>query len=196
VLLQEIHHRVKNNLQVISSLLSLQARGMEHPGAREALRESENRVRSMALVHEALYKSEHLARIDVGRYLRDLGRALVESYSTGGRVELLVEAEEMAMSVDAAVSCGLIVHELVSNSLKYAFPEGRTGEIRIGVTPSSDASLTLSVKDDGAGFPEHLDFRDSPSLGLQLVGALAAQMGGSVELHREGGTEFRVSVKT
>lgn len=183
VLLREIHHRVKNNLQVVSSLLNLQARAIKDPLAHEAFRESENRVRSMGLIHEALYKSENLAKIDFGTYIRDLTRTLLHSY-VGGRegIAIVVEADNIALSTDSAVSCGLIVHELVSNAMKYAFPAGRCGEIRVGLRSTGESELTLSVSDDGVGLPPDLDFRNTPSLGLRLVDGLATQLGGTVEL--------------
>jgi PAS domain S-box-containing protein len=194
VLLKEIHHRVKNNLQIISSLLYLQAGKTEDPGAIRALKDSQNRVRSIALVHESLYQSSNLAGIQIGEYTRGVASNLLESY--GGRdrpVRLTVRMGTIRLSINAAIPCGLIINELISNSLKHAFPEGREGEIRIELARTDTGSLALTVSDDGIGIPEHVDFRSSPSLGLTLVSSLVAQLGGIIELDRRGGTTFTIT---
>jgi PAS domain S-box-containing protein len=194
VLLKEIHHRVKNNLQIISSLLYLQAGKTVDPGAIRALKDSQNRVRSIALVHESLYQSSNLAGIQIGEYTRGVASNLLESY--GGRdrpVRLTVRMGAIRLSINAAIPCGLIINELVSNSLKHAFPEGREGEIRIQLARTDTGSLALTVSDDGIGIPEHVDFRSSPSLGLTLVSSLVAQLGGTIELDRRDGTTFTIT---
>ncbi|MEE8392665.1 MAG: histidine kinase dimerization/phosphoacceptor domain -containing protein [Anaerolineae bacterium] len=194
VLLKEIHHRVKNNLQVVSSMLSLQARSVKDESTLKVLQESQNRVRSMALIHERLYRSHDLARVDFGVYIRDLAAQLVRSYrSYSGPVNLTVDADDVFLDIDTAIPCGLITNELISNSLKYAFPNGREGEIRIKIHSDHDDQLTMIVSDNGIGLPEGLDFRNTESLGMQLVNALVDQMEGSVELRSNGGTEFKIT---
>jgi two-component sensor histidine kinase len=193
VLLQEIHHRVKNNLQVVSSLLNLQAGYIEDPQALEIFKESQHRVRSMALIHEKLYRSEGLARIDFAEYIRDLSAYLLRSQNAHGRgIGLNIEADDVFLAIDKAVPCGLILNELVSNSLKHAFPNGQTGEIRIELRTDQKQQLILKVGDSGIGFPEDIDFCNTTSLGLQLVNTLVNQLDGTIELSRNNGTEFKI----
>jgi two-component sensor histidine kinase len=207
VLLKEIHHRVKNNLQVISSLLSLQSRCIEDQSVLKLFQESQNRVRSMALIHEKLYRSQDLTRINFAEYIRNLATSLLRSYrANSGPVSLKVNANDVSLSIDAAVPCGLIINELVSNSLKYAFPplssfppdggDERGGEIRIEIRSDRDHQVTLIVADNGVGFPKGLDFRHTESLGMQLVNTLTNQLDGTVELHSNGGTEFKITFAT
>jgi two-component sensor histidine kinase len=194
VLLQEIHHRVKNNMQVISSLLNLQSGYVEDPQALEVFQESQHRVRSMALIHEKLYQSENLAQIDFGEYIRSLVTSLSRSYSArAGDITLDIRADDVPLGIDTAVPCGLILNELVSNALKYAFPDGRAGQVRVELTADDDRRVTLTVGDDGVGFPEGLDFRGTTSLGLQLVNTLVDQLEGSIELNNGRGTEFKIT---
>jgi two-component sensor histidine kinase len=194
VLLKEIHHRVKNNLQIISSLLSLQSMHVKDKGAVEMLRDSQSRVRSMALIHERLYKSEGLVKINLAEYIRDLSGYLLRSYETKpDAIRLKLSADDVLMSIDTAIPCGLILNELISNSLKHAFPGKRGGEIRIGFHSDDEDRFVLTVGDNGIGFPEDLDLRSTKSLGLQLVNALTDQLEGSIELDRRGGTEFKVT---
>lgn len=194
VLLKEIHHRVKNNLQVISSLLKLQATHVQDPSALEMFNESRNRIRSMALVHEKLYQSANLSRVDFGEYARSLSALLVRSYGAKtARIALKTKIEDVSLSVDLSVPLGLILNELVSNSLKYAFPKGRDGEIRIEIHRIQKNQIQLLVADNGIGFPAELDFRKTESLGMQLVRTLTGQIGGSIELRSDTGTEFRIS---
>jgi len=194
VLLGEIHHRVKNNLQVISSLLNLQSNLVDDNGVGEMFRESRNRVRSMALTHEQLYRSEDLARVDFGRYIRDLARGLYRSYGVDpDAVRLTVDVGDVSLALDTAIPCGLMVNELVSNCFKHAFSEGNGGEILIRLR-SDEERYTLVVRDNGIGFPEDLDFRNTETLGLQLVNSLADQLGGTIELDRSDGTEFRITL--
>src|SRR5205807_8773463 len=157
-LLREIHHRVKNNLQITSSLLRLQASKIADAAVRQLLRESQDRIRSMALVHEMLYRSQDLARVDFPQYVRELVPQLFRSYNAGGRVRYRVELDEIVFGVDLAVPCGLIINELVANALKHAFPGDRRGEICVRMSLEQDR-YWLSVEDDGVGFPAGLDFR-------------------------------------
>jgi two-component sensor histidine kinase len=194
VLLKEIHHRVKNNLQVISSMLSLQSRTAKDQEIMEMFQESQNRVRSMALIHERLYRSRDLSRIDFSEYIQDLVTRLVYSYSAySGPVTLKIDADDVFLGVDTAIPCGLIINELLSNSLKYAFPDGREGEIRVEMSAHRNGRLTMIVGDSGVGFPKGLDFRNTETLGLQLVDSLVAQLDGAMELHTNGGTEFKIT---
>lgn len=193
VLLKEIHHRVKNNLQVINSLLSLQSRSLTDARVLELLQDSRNRVRSMALVHERLYRSEDLARIDLAEYTRSLTSQLAQSYS--GRAEQVltrVEATSTPVSIDASIACGLILNELVSNALKHAFPDGRAGTIDVLVEPARSGYCRLRVSDTGVGLPEHLAVDSAPSLGLQLVHSLVAQLGGEIHFGREHGASIEI----
>jgi two-component sensor histidine kinase len=190
-LLKEIHHRVKNNLQVTSSLLRLQASKTSDPDARQVLRESRDRIRSMALVHEMLYRSQNLARIDFADYARSLVIQLFRSYDSARHVQRSVEVERVLLGVDLAVPCGLIINELVANALKHAFPDERPGRVWVQLDASDDR-YQLRVRDDGVGFPDTVDFRSTDTLGLQLVRTLVDQMEGTIEIEREGGTEIVV----
>jgi two-component sensor histidine kinase len=193
VLLQEIHHRVKNNLQVISSLLNLQANRLEEPRALDALRDSRSRVRSMALVHEKLYQSPDLARIDFADYTRALTRSLFSSYQAHPQgIAVRSQIDDVFLSIDRAIPCGLILSELVSNALKHAFPDGRSGEITIGLHVQ-EGNKVLTVADNGVGLPAEIDVQHRGSLGLQLVNTLTTQLDGTLTLDREGGTTFKVT---
>jgi two-component sensor histidine kinase len=217
VLLQEIHHRVKNNLQVVSSLLYLQSESVTDPKLLNVLQDSQNRVRSMALVHERLYRSEDIARIDFQQYIHDLASHLLSTYSVNShRIRVLVDADDVVLDVNTAMPCGLIINELISNSLKHAFtnssqPEaasvaarqaagmnpdnttdGRQDEICVELREEQEGQLMLLVGDNGVGLPESIDFRNSPSLGLLLVNSLVRQLRGTIELDRQRGTQFKI----
>jgi PAS domain S-box-containing protein len=189
VLLKEIHHRVKNNMQVISSLLSLQAAEIEDKKTRELFMESQNRVKSMALIHEKLYHSETLSRVDFGEYVRDLSASLIRTYASGN-VSLAVDAEDIFLGVDVAIPCGLIVNELVSNSLKHAFVDERSGTISIAFHFTETDECLLSVADNGVGLPKNFDFATSRSLGVTLVQTLTKQLHGVLNIESTGGTVF------
>ncbi len=195
ILLQEIHHRVKNNLQVISSLLSLQSAHVRDTEYTEMLKESQNRIRSMALIHENLYQSEDLTNVDFEKYIETLIHALVRSYRVStDRITVTTKVENVFLGVDAAIHCGLIINELVSNSLKHAFP-GRKGEITVRLRPV-DGAVELTVSDNGVGIPEDIDFKNTESLGLRLVKILAEhQLDGKIRLDRSGGTAFHITFK-
>jgi PAS domain S-box-containing protein len=194
VLLKEVHHRVKNNLQIISSLLNLQSRHVRDPLMVQVLEDSKNRIRSMALVHERLYQSASLARIDVAEYMRSLAANLVGSYGLEpARVHLLVEVEPAELGIDTAVPCGLIANELVSNALKHAFPKDREGTIIVELRTQGEGQWRLRVSDNGVGWPEGLDFRATTTLGMQLVVTLTDQLGGTVERIEGRGTTFDVA---
>jgi two-component sensor histidine kinase len=194
VLLKEIHHRVKNNLQVISSLLKLQSQHLDDKQAEEIFKECQNRVKSMALVHEKLYQSRDLAKIDFAEYVHNLVAHVFRSYPTSlGNVGLKVNVDTISFSIDLAIPLGLLINELVSNCLKHAFPDERKGEIRVDLHLDGRDGYVLTVSDNGVGFPEGVDFQKTETLGLQLVNTLAGQLGGAVEVLRNGGTEFRIT---
>ncbi|MFP3974639.1 MAG: PAS domain S-box protein [Chloroflexota bacterium] len=191
-LLREIHHRVKNNLQVVSSLLRRQGRQIQDETLKQLLKESENRVLSMSLIHEKLYRSENLAAINFNEFVKSLSKSLIRSYGIAN-VVLRTDIEAIQLPIDTAIPCGLIVNELVSNSLKYAFPEGQAGEIEIALQRRGDSEIELAVRDNGVGIPEYVDIRNTDSLGMHLVTLLGEkQLGGKVELDRSQGTEFRI----
>ena len=193
VLLREVHHRVKNNLQVVSSLLNLQSRAFRDAKLQQALSESRNRVQSMALIHEQLYQARDLNDVDFPEYVRQLTSRLLHSYQVNpSQVALSVDVNDVSLSVDVAVPCGLILNELVSNSLKYAFRDGRSGEIRVAFSRMPDRSVQLTVADDGVGLPPEVGFWSTRTLGLRLVRSLARQLDGEVQLDGPPGTEFRI----
>jgi two-component sensor histidine kinase len=192
-MLKEIHHRVKNNLQVISSLLNLQSAQEQNPAILAALKESQGRVRSMALVHEELYRSSDLADIAMDSYIRKLTANLFFAYqSTPTRITLDIKARDVYLPVDSAVPCGLIINELVSNSLKHAFKQRDKGLISISFHHDG-AVHVLVVSDDGVGLPKDLDIENTESLGLQLVSTLTKQLRGTIEVTRTKGTSFSLS---
>jgi two-component sensor histidine kinase len=194
VLLQEIHHRVKNNLQVICSLLDLQSQQIEEPSMLEVFRESQNRVKSMALVHEKLYQSKDFARINFAEYTQSLTNYLFKAYDFNiGNINLTLEIDEITLTIDTALSCGLIINELVSNALKYAFPNNRSGEISVSLRSSLDKHFILIVKDNGVGFPPDWDLKSANSLGIELVNVLVQQLQGTIELDRSTGSKFQIS---
>lgn len=196
VLLKEIHHRVKNNLQIISSLLNLQTETVKDTGTLRAIRDSQARVRSMALIHEKLYQSKNLAKIEFGEYVQSLSKDLFSSYQRAlGSVRLLVEVDEIALDLDYAVPCGLILNELMTNALKYAFPKGRKGVIHVELRAHTDRTVSLRVADDGVGFPVDVDITDGKSLGFQLINSLAKQIEGKLEIKSGMGADVRVSFK-
>jgi two-component sensor histidine kinase len=193
ILLKEIHHRVKNNMQVISSLLSLQSRHLTDKAAIEMFRESQQRIRSMALVHEKLYQSKDLSRIDFSKYIESLIMFLFHSYRVNSDlVRMKTEVRNVLLDINSAIPCGLIINELVMNAFKHAFPGGRKGEIIVSLRPSGDDRFILSVSDDGVGFPAGLDFHKTETLGMQLVTMLVDQLDGTISLERKRGTRFEV----
>jgi two-component sensor histidine kinase len=193
-LLKEIHHRVKNNLQVVSSLLGLQSRSVADPEMRNMFQESQDRVHSMALLHESLYQSHNLSQINFPEYIRQLGAHLFHSYGVGAeRIHLRTDLDELLLHLDEAVPCGLIINELVSNSLKYAFPDGRAGEIRIELRGLSDGTTRLVVADNGIGVKADVDWANARSLGLRLVRTLAEQLGAKIVVNSKEGLEVQLA---
>jgi PAS domain S-box-containing protein len=196
ILLKELQHRVKNNLQVISSLFSLQSAHVKDEQARCAFRESQNRVKSIALVHEKFYHSPDLGRMVFADYVRTLVLGLFQCYGVDlKKIGFQLNADEVFLNLDTAIPCALIINELVSNALKHAFPQGRQGTLTIELHTDADKRLTLQVRDDGVGLPPDLDVCQSPSLGLQLVCALANQLDGNLEVRNGQGTALTVTFK-
>lgn len=196
VLLREIHHRVKNNLQIISSLLNLQAGFLKDQHTRDALRESQNRVRSMALIHERIYRSGRLSKVNFPEYVQSLANHLLSSYRGARGVTIQVEQTELLINVELAVPCGLIVNELLSNSLKHGYPKGRNGAIhvRFSVDETDQSVLTLEVADDGVGYPANLDLDNTESLGLQLINMLSQQLKGSLTIIHDTGARSLIKI--
>ena len=194
VLLKEIHHRVKNNLQIISSLLNLQSQYIRDPQAHQMLIDSQNRVKSMALIHEILFRSRDLTKIDFSDYIKTISVQIFRSYGAySKRIGLEVHVENIILDVDTAIPCGLIVTELVSNSLKHAFIDGRAGSIYIKLSCDNTGMSTLLVRDNGVGLPSHVNLKHLDSLGLKLVGALVNQLAGTVEIETSPGTTFMIT---
>ncbi|HQU88710.1 MAG TPA: PAS domain S-box protein [Denitromonas sp.] len=197
VLLHEIHHRVKNNLQVISSLLNLQARNAD-PSVSRALSESQGRVKAMALIHQLLYERNDFSQVDLATYLQRLCALLQESYRDGpARFSLQVNAAEpVHLNLQRAVSCGLLVNELVTNAIKHAFPDGRSGHIKVTLAPIDKDHCAITVADDGVGLPPEVSPGTSRTLGMQLIPLLSDQAGGQWQVFREQGTRFELNIST
>ncbi len=195
VLLSEIHHRVKNNMQIISSLLNLQKNFVENEKASAVLLESQNRVKSMAMIHERLYQSGDFTRIDISEYIEKLLADLFYTYATSNeQVTSIINVDNLSLNIETAIPCGLIISEIVSNSLKYAFPGGRKGKLTVSLK-AGDEWNELIISDDGIGFPEELDFKNTETLGLQLVHSLVGQIDGEITLDRSQGTKFTIRFK-
>lgn len=195
ILTKEIHHRVKNNLQIVSGLLYLQARQVKDQKMRDIIHSSRDRIQSMALLHEKLYQSKNLENIDFIAYIQSLTRNLRNSYaSKSAAISLNINAEPINVDIDTAIYCGLIINELVSNSFKYAFPEGHSGQIVIEFSKNSDDSYGLIVSDNGVGMPEVIDLKHAKNLGLQLVYSLVTeQLKGEVLVENFHGMVFKIS---
>jgi two-component sensor histidine kinase len=192
-LLKEVHHRVKNNLQLISSLLSLQASRIADSAVAELFAESQNRVRSMSMVHENLYRAGRFAMIAMGTHVESLCAHLARAYGLDSRpVELATEIDDIELDLDRAISAGLIINELVSNALKHAFPTDRAGRTYVALKRIAGSRCTLAVEDDGIGLPASLDPQQTSSLGLQLVHDLTRQLHGKLRVKRDGGTAFAI----
>ncbi|HMB44699.1 MAG TPA: histidine kinase dimerization/phosphoacceptor domain -containing protein, partial [Candidatus Methanoperedens sp.] len=196
VLLREIHHRIKNNMQIVSSLLMLQSQNIEDKKYKDVFIDSQNRILSMALIHEKLYQSEDLAQIDFKEYINEMVSNIFSSYGLNSNIKIDINVENIPINIDNAVPCGLIINELVTNSLKYAFPEGRRGKIQISVKSKEKNMIQLSISDDGIGIPKDLNIRNTKTLGLTLITALAEnQLNGELIINREKGTEFQISFR-
>jgi len=194
-LLQEIHHRVKNNMAVIGSLLKLQSNNTDDPVIKNALRDSQNRIYAMAAVHESLYGSDSLASVSIKPYLAKISNVLFQAYSvTSNRIRLKIESDEIELNADKASPLGLVLNELITNSLKYAFPDDRKGEISV-MLKKQEQALEITVADDGVGMPEILDWKQTSSLGIQLVCTLIEdQLDGTIDLKKGPGTTFVINL--
>ncbi|NYB53036.1 MAG: PAS domain S-box protein [Methanobacteriaceae archaeon] len=199
LMMKEIHHRVKNNLMVIQSLLNLQSRYIKDTAARDIFKDSQNRAKSMAMIHESLYQSSDLKRIEFSEYINNLANNLFYSYSADPkRVKMDVNVDEVMLDVNTAIPLGLIITELLSNCLKYAFPGDKTGEIKVDFHPyteNGEKKLKLTVSDNGIGLPEGFDPKKSDSLGLMLIYSLSEQISANIKLDRTAGTKFEISFK-
>ncbi|MGB7969014.1 MAG: PAS domain S-box protein [Methanobacterium sp.] len=193
-LLQEIHHRVKNNMQIISSLLNLQIKYVDDGKAVDVLKESQNRVKSMAMIHDKLYMSEDLTRINFVNYIKSLVTNLFYSYNVEDTIKQKLEIDPISLNMETAVPCGLIISELVSNSLKYAFPDGMIGEIFVSLRSKED-NFELIISDNGIGLPKEFDINNTKTLGLMLVSSLTEQIDGKIIINRENGTRFTIIFK-
>ncbi len=193
VLLGEIHHRVRNNLQVVSSLLNLQARTTDDQYVRQAFEESQSRVQSMALIHQQLYEANSFSAVDLGDYVRRLAGHLFRSYGdTTDHIQLDIDIEGVSLAVDRAAPCGLIINELLSNSLKYAFLDKQPGRIYVRAERQPNESILLTIGDDGPGLPPNVGFWNTKTLGLRLVRTLVRQIDGELEVGDPPGAEFRI----
>jgi two-component sensor histidine kinase len=193
VMLQEIHHRVKNNLQVISSLINMQIRKLEAGENRDALEECKSRVQAIALIHEKLYRAGDYARVPFAEYAKSLISSVFQANRhAAANVRLDSEIEELALAVDQAIPCGLILNELITNALKHAFPGARRGAVRVTLE-RENGRVVLGVGDDGVGIPPGVEPARAGSLGMRLISVLVDQLDGKLEIERGNGTAFRIS---
>jgi PAS domain S-box-containing protein len=197
ILLRELHHRTKNNMQVISSLLDLHSINIEDKNILNIIKEVQHRIKSIALVHEKLYQAKDLSDVNLKYYIMDFGHALLKSYEgSKGRISLKVDVEDIFLSLDTITPCGMIISELVSNSMKYAFPDSRKGKITIECHSTDDGEVKLRISDNGIGLPEGLDFKNTKSLGFKLICKLAEdQLRGTVEQEGGKGTAFLINFR-
>ena len=192
-LLREIHHRVKNNMQVMSSLLRLQSRVSSNPETSQMLEENQNRIQSMALLHELLYQSDDLAVVDFSKYIRRMVDNLFRSYGVDNRqIRLHAQLDPVGLELDDALPSGLLISEVISNCLKHAFPDGREGEVGILLWRQTATTVVLVLSDNGVGLPNNLDWTTSQSLGLRLVRALAQQLRADLDIQSQSGTQVRL----
>ncbi len=194
-LLREIHHRVKNNMAVVSSLLSLEARKIKDAGVRSLFEESQQRVRSMALVHEKLYQTKDLSSINFEDYIKSIVSEIISTYRIDtSAIAAEINIEGIELDLESAVPCGLIINELLTNAFKHAFPKNRKGLLSVNFT-KTDGAFTLTIKDNGVGLPEGFDYKGASTLGLQLVNILTDQLGGTLRIKSDKGTEAVVMFK-
>ncbi len=194
ILLSEIHHRVKNNLQVINSLLNLQIKYIRDEYDKGLFKETRDRIYTMSLIHEKLYQTRDLANIEFKSYIKELANQLFNSYQQDiNIIEYIIEADDIILGVDLAIPCAQIINELISNSLKYAFPNGEKGMVKIFFSKINNGKHTLIVSDNGIGFPEDIDIKNSDSLGFKIVNALVNQLKGDIKLDRSKGTKLTIT---
>jgi two-component sensor histidine kinase len=191
ILLKEVHHRVKNNMQIISSILKMQERQVEYPVLKEVLEESQNRIRSMALVHEDLYRNENLENIKFINYAKSLAGNLMRTFSDHqGKISIVYDIEDVLLPLDTGIPCGLIINELISNSFKYAFKDREKGTIKLGLKTNDEGKYQLEVSDDGVGFDKAFEVEKAKTLGLKIVNKLVQQIDGTLEYDFSKGTKF------
>jgi len=193
ILLKEIHHRVKNNLQVVCSLLYLQENYFEDEKYKHFFEDTQSRIKSMALVHDQLCHSKSLSHINFAEYIKHTCGDLLHLYNPSDKIKFSMDVEDIELSIESAVPCGLILNELISNSLKHAFPGGEGGQIRLKFCRDAGRQITLLVNDNGVGFPKDLDFKKTTSLGMKIVKLLVNQLSGAIALDRAEGTTFKIS---
>jgi two-component sensor histidine kinase len=195
VLIKEIHHRVKNNMQIVSSLLELQSLQQTDKNIKKLFKESQNQVRSMAIVHEKLYHSGNLASINIQDYTKSLIAEIFKSYHINENILTNLNIEKRSIDINKAIPLGLILNELINNSLEHAFPNGEKGEIKINLN-KNNGFITLNYLDNGVGFPKNLDFQNTNTMGMQMINGLVNQMNGTIKLNRNPGTQFTIKFKT
>ena len=196
VLIKEIHHRVKNNMQIISSMLNLQGSYNRNPELKDIIVDMQNRIKSMAIIHEELYRSNDLSEINFGWCLQNLTNDLLYSYAADpALIKIRLDVADVRLSIDTSLPCSLIINELVSNALKYAFPGGREGEVFVSMHKDESGACTLVVRDNGVGIPQEMDMEKVGSMGLLLVKLLVRQIGGTLAVRREAGTEYAIRFK-
>ncbi|MBZ2165877.1 histidine kinase dimerization/phosphoacceptor domain -containing protein [Methanobacterium spitsbergense] len=193
MLLQEIHHRVKNNLQVISSLLRLQSRFIKDQNSIDIFKETQNRVRSIAILHEKLYQSDNLAKIKIDEYVKILAEDLMYFYELEeSNINMILDIDDVSLNIETAIPCGLLINEMVANSLKYAFPNQKNGEIKIELHSNNEDQFKLTVSDNGVGIPEEIDPEKAETFGMQLIKYLTKQLKGTIELDNNNGTKYQL----
>ena len=196
VLLKEIHNRVKSNLEVTSSLLALQSSLIKDKETADIYRDCQDRIKTMVLGHEKLYQSENLAKIDLKEYIETIGETLFYTYGVDrGRIALNIDIQKVFLDISTAIPCALIINEVLSNALKYAFPNDRKGEVAISLKDAGDKKMELKIKNNGICLPEDFDLRNASSLGLQMVNILVKQLGGEVKISKKNGAEFQILFK-
>ncbi len=194
ILLKEIHHRVKNNLQIISSLILLQEQYVKDERTLHIFKDFQNRIKVMALIHQTLYNSENLNKIVLSKYIKDLVNNLFKAYSASSKqIKLELNIEDIDFSLDKAMACGLIINELVSNSLKHAFSKNDRGKIIVTLKKAKDNRILLDVHDNGIGFPKDLDYKNSDTLGLKLISTITKQMDGKISIEKNKGTHVTIT---
>ena len=192
-LLKEIHHRVKNNMQIVSSLLALQAQNIKNPEIQAVVDDSRNRVRTMSLIHEMLYNNENISMIDFEHYIKKLIRYLLDTHGSARKTSWTIKARDIHLPIDLAIPCGLITTELITNSLKYAFSNGKQGEIIVEMRGQKNGFITFAIRDNGPGFPNGYDTQGSTTLGMSLIKSLAKQLGGEARFYNDHGACFTLS---
>jgi two-component sensor histidine kinase len=196
ILLKEVHHRVKNNMQIISSILKMQQRQVDDPRLKEVLEESQNRIHSMALVHENLYSNENLSKILFSNYVKSMAGNLARTFSRSqNNIQLEFDIEDVYMPLDTGIPCGLIINELLSNSFKYAFPDSNSGVIRIQLKNIGHDNFEMEVSDNGIGINGGFNIENSKSLGMKIVTKLVQQIEGTLNYDFSKGTKFKIKFK-